>query len=149
IPLSADHNVFDCEHLLVLTAQKPPLAKQISTMDDPVGTLRMLIDWSEHDNVYRRGLAYFGWSLPSRPDSIASADIHGIDRWESLWKLSPTRSVDGEIRFQLRTDTNPGPLALDTVDSLSGPFPNAVGTHPDRVGPGTAYAAWRRSPQYT
>jgi serine/threonine protein kinase len=148
LPMSADHNLFDCEHLFLLTRPPQARGKMGPRPDDLMGMLQTTIAWQEEGNVFRRGVDYLGRN--AHMGTTVSADIASVERWLELWKISPARSIEGEIRYQDRqASSKSSPLVLETVNQPSGPIPAPLGHRRETLGPGAAYHAWRNSPDYS
>jgi serine/threonine protein kinase len=136
LPVSVEQSVVDAESLFMVMVQRMMRPKTMPKPDDPSVVLRNCVAWSERNNVHRRGIQYVVRAMPLRPGSVAAAEIEGLDRWLSLWKLAQTGSIEGKIRFQDRSDSAAtAPLSIASIDDRSGPLPEGVGAPADRAGP--------------
>ena len=84
----------------------------------------------------RRRRAFLVAGAVKQGGKQVSARIDSLARWHELWKLPPTRSVEGVIRFGDRPSATAA-LRLLAVDDPSGPVPVA-GAAADRLGTGPA-----------
>src|SRR5262249_55890108 len=82
------------------------------------------VEWSEEANVYRCGSQFLVAGAVKQGGKQVSARIDSLARWHELWKLPPTRSVEGVIRFGDRPSATAA-LCLLAVDDPSGPVPVA------------------------
>ena len=148
LPITVQRSVLDSE-FFCLVAPIRPRAKIGRKSDDVPGMARMTAAWNEEWNVYGRGTQFLARPVLAQKATPVSAGIIGVDQWLEFWKLSADKSIEGEIRFQPRTEQSARmPLALEAVDNPSGPLPSELGARADRIGPGAAYHAWRNSPEY-
>jgi serine/threonine protein kinase len=150
LPIAASHNLFDCEHLVMINVVRPPrLPKNAAKLENIAGLVQATATWTEQANVHRAGMNYMVRGAMARPATIATADIDTLPKWLELWKLPIDVSIAGDIRYEPRANSSsPAPPAVSAVDNPTGPVPAKFGARPDRVGPGDGYRAWRSSSEY-
>jgi hypothetical protein len=133
--VTARHNLFDSGHHVVLFWVHPVRNLESHPPGEIAAMLRSLVGWSEEANVYRRGGQFLVACAVGRGGRHHSARIDSLARWQDLWKLQPTGSVEGVIRFAARPSAT-DPLRLLAVDDPSGPAVPAAGAAAGRLGPG-------------
>jgi hypothetical protein len=129
--VTARHNLVNCPQLVVLYGVHPHRHLDAQRPEDMTALLRTLVEWSEEANVYRRGGQFLTAGAVRHGGRLFSAQLDSLARWQEVWKLPPTRSVEGVIRFAAR-ESGTDSLRLLAVDDPSGPGPVAGG---DRPGP--------------
>jgi hypothetical protein len=134
--VAARHNLFNTPQLVVLFAVRP-----LRNLDAPrpevlIDLLRSLVEWSEEANVYRRGGQFLVAGAVKHGGRQHPARVDCLRDWQQLWKLPPTGSVAGVLRFADRP-SGAHPLYLLDVTDASGAVP-AAGANPTRLGPGIA-----------
>ena len=134
LKVTARRNIFDNEQLIRLTRRNKPVESK-----DPRGFIDLLqsfVQWSDEDNLYRRGSDYLQWIHYARPTLVHSAKVEGVGGWLKLWDQAPQASGEGTLRFRERPKTVPmEPLRLEAVEDRNGLAPVDVGADPDNVGP--------------
>jgi serine/threonine protein kinase len=149
LPIAAENNIIDSEHLIWIIRQLTNREKGAAKRNEPADVVHAWFNWSERGNVYRRGIKYISRPAPFTESGLLSVEYQGVDGWLESWKLPPERSVEGKIQFKARAESaKTAPLSIDAINDPSGPQPADVGARPHHVGPGTAYHSWRSSPDY-
>jgi hypothetical protein len=102
-----------------------------------VNQLRLIVNWTESENVYRRGMEYLALSIGPRVGMMTQATgVKTLTGWNLIWKLPEPKSMEGDIRFAPRSKTPVmEPLRMTKVDSATGPVPTGAGADADNVGP--------------
>ena len=117
-----------------------PLGKMESPRPDTmIALLHALVEWSEEANVYRRGSQFLITLAAKQGNKMISAEVDTLAQWQEVWMLSPTRSVEGTIRF---ADRLPRRNPCDCCRWTTGPVrcPTRAQSA-DQLGPGAAYHA--------
>src|SRR5262249_24428599 len=119
LQVTARHNLVNSTQLVVLFGVDPVRDLDSLRPEDLISLLRSLVEWSEEANVYRRGSQFLVAGAVKQGGKQVSARIDSLARWHELWKLPPTRSVEGVIRFDDRPSATAA-LHLLAVDDPSG-----------------------------
>jgi hypothetical protein len=134
LQVTALNNLFDNRQLFSLHATRIPRRLLPDTPEEIMRQLLSMVRWREMGNVHRRGETIGLTSvLPRAPHATAS--FADLGAWLRHWKLPPTASIEGVIRFQRREGADDEALRLERVDNPSGPLPHPAGANPDQVGP--------------
>jgi hypothetical protein len=126
----------------------------------PAGTAADLypavLDWQDRDNVYARGVPLF--RALEQPNPFApQREIESLTDWQQWLGVKETSSVQGDIRFAevLGEETDLEKLrptgfrlAEGSAGRKAGPGGRDLGADVDAVGLGTAYEAWKQTPDY-
>ena len=126
MPINATGNVFDNKIVLALFAFRNfPTA--IDTHDGMAKVLRERVSWTDEGNVYRKGTLYLTGNRPAQILSVVPSDLRKLEAWLEFWNQEKSKSIDGIIAFQPRSE--PGdyaPPRLGKIDLASGPIPAVI-----------------------
>jgi len=139
--ITAQRNLFNSTELVVLFAVQPLGKMETPNPDSMKALLKELTKWSEEANVYRRGSEFLVTRAAMPGTKPTWARVNTLAQWQEVWKLPPTQSVEGTIKFADRPSRMES-LRLLSVDDQPDPLPDA-GANADKLGPGAAYHASR------
>ncbi len=148
--IDARENVLDADGVFALVLQSGQFQPEV---DQPL--LPRCLAWNESKNLYTSGLLY----LCRHADKYVEV-IKRLDDWQGYWGLKDTGSLHGRLRYQggnVRAMKASAPEKLAAADFRlrpdsdgqgAGPNGRDLGADVDKVGPGKAYEAWKKTPAY-
>jgi serine/threonine protein kinase len=141
LSLNVCSNAFDCHYVLV-----PGLRVG-------GGALRDALHWQESHNVFGVVRTFCGTELDT-----SAPDLNDLNDWNRYWNQTNTGSVllrlERRTPFLPRADTAAAPDFelttghYDQIVAAGGDRAIPYGAALEQVGPGAAYDAWRRGPEY-
>jgi hypothetical protein len=154
IAWEATDNVFDGDRLLTMGR----ILSQTEPIDFQAGQkmLRQRLTWRDQRNVYGVAEHY----LRVTHNDLGADGLKTLANWLSLWEAGDSGSLAGWPRFQsarLNAHDHTRPEELRAADFRllpgspgqgAGDDGRDLGADVNQVGPGTAYDAWRKTPEY-
>ena len=129
MPITARGNIFDNKILVAMFAFRN-FTSAIDTHTRMVAVLSERITWTDDGNIFRKGTLYLTGNRPSQLHSVVPSDFKKLDGWLQFWKQADSKSIEGVISFQARSEKrdNP-PLELGRIEGASGPVPAETGAN--------------------
>jgi hypothetical protein len=142
VAVTAGHNVFDQGAVVLQVEQTGEWGLPSAEVQ---ARLPRVLAWRENENVYSSGAGFAAWGL----NDPSAGGLKTSGEWFRFWKANAGHTTLGRIRYQgggLRGKAASAPESLAPADFRV--LSIREGADVDLVGPGTAYARWKRTPAY-
>jgi serine/threonine protein kinase len=137
-------NIIDCNAIVALISVPKPLTP-LNNHQAMIASLAPMMTWKDEGNIYRKRMIYLASTRANNFANLLFSDFKQLSQWLEYWKMPANNSIEASLSYPETTETAPGKFSLmpaAIIEGSSGPV-NA-GAHVKYVGPGAAYAAWRK-----
>jgi serine/threonine protein kinase len=119
-----------------------------------------VVDWSGKRNLYAGGDLLFRLNTSGAGFVDAANPVKNLEDWRRFWGTEEINSLEGRVRYQggnLRARLEASAeqltpedfrLRADSAGYRAGEDGKDLGADVDLVGPGEAYALWKKTPEY-